>query len=193
MGSWVHWGWAWGGDCGSLSERGWWCNLNAFSESAGWVWGMLWPPSLVWGASFGLNSGGWQHWSETRRPQEHKGEGRPRTLVWTLNLWWDRQEQEGLEARLTLDGLIPLNSLVAWLMAKPCFQVLLLPSFFFHPPYSLFLIIPGRKDLAFTYTQATMNAKVNLHILEFHWREMYSGGQDYLISGILWKGLSFHF
>lgn len=40
--------------------------------------------------------------------------------------------------------------------------------FLFHPPYSLFLIIPGRKDLAFTYAQATMNAQVNLHILEFH-------------------------
>lgn len=107
----------------------------------------------------------------------------------TLTLWWDRQEQEGLEARLALDELIPWT--LSWLdwWQNPASG----PPTFVHPPYPLFLIVPGRRDLAFAYAQARMNAQGNLHILEFRRRQMYGGGQDYLISGILWKGLSFHF
>lgn len=193
MGSWVDWGWALGGDCGSLSVRGWWCNLNAFSESAGWVWGMLWPPSLVWGAFFAwtLVDG-----STGVRPGDHRGTGeREDQGLWFghVNPVMRQTGAGGTRGQAGAGWAHSLNSFVAWLMAKPCFRSSYLPSFFVHPPYPLFLIVPGRRDLAFAYAQARMNAQGNLHILEFRRRRMYGGGQDYLISGILWKGLSFHF
>ena len=72
-----------------------------------------------------------------------------------------------------IDGKILLSS-------SPTFP--LSPSI---PQYSLFLIVPGRNDLAITYAQTTTNVQVNLHILEFHLREIYSGGKDYLVSSIL--------
>lgn len=93
MGSWVDWGWALGGDCGSLSERGSWCNSNAFSESAGWVWGVLWPPSLDWGAFFVLLW--WMaalEWDQETTGARGRGKTGDSGLD-TLTLWWDRQER----------------------------------------------------------------------------------------------------
>lgn len=133
----------------------------------------------------------WCH-SETRRIEGEEEEGKPRTLVWIKLVvkWIDIGGW--LKARLTLYKLTPLT--LWWLDGKN----LLLGSTAFPPSpsipqYSLFLIIPSRNDLEFTYAEVKMNIQVNLHILEFHLREIYSGEKDYLISNILWKGLLYNF
>lgn len=96
------------------------------------------------------------------------------------------RDRRWLKARLAF-----YNSLSLWWLDG---EILLLSSTPFPlspsiPQYSLFLIIPSKNDLEFTYAQAKMNTQVNLHILGFHLREIYSGEKDYLISNILWKGL----
>lgn len=159
-----------------------WSNLSALGGRAGW------SQSLVWGMIFKFeHSGQWWCQNETRRLEEKEEEGKPRTLIWIklVMRWIDKGGD--LRSGWNYINSLPL-SLMAW-WQKPALRFHYLPSFSFHPPIFSFSNHPSRNDLEFTYAEVKMNIQVNLHILEFHLREIYSGEKDYLISNILWKGL----